>query len=227
MKWPDNKDFAFTIVDDTDNATVENIKPVYDLLHELGFKTTKTVWIYPSRDHFTGETLQDKHYLEFVKDLESKGFEIGMHNVGSGRFTREEIKDGIQEFKSSFPKAQIHINHSSNPDNIYWGAARFNFFAPLYKLMLKLTKSKRQYFGNDKTSELYWSDIAKQEFKYIRNLVFNSIDTLKVCPKTPYKDRSKPESNYWFSSSDGHTFNEFMELTKPANLKQLIKNGGG
>ena len=50
MKWPSNKKFAFTIVDDTDNATVENIKPVYDLLHKLSICSTKTIWVYPPRD---------------------------------------------------------------------------------------------------------------------------------------------------------------------------------
>ncbi len=54
INWPDKKNFAFTIVDDTDNGTVENTKPVYDFLYEQGIITTKTVWVYPSRDKFTG-----------------------------------------------------------------------------------------------------------------------------------------------------------------------------
>ncbi len=33
LKWPLNKDFAFTIIDDTDNSTVQNIKPIYDFLY--------------------------------------------------------------------------------------------------------------------------------------------------------------------------------------------------
>jgi hypothetical protein len=44
VKWPNGKAFAFTIVDDTENSTVENMKPVYDLPGSLGFLTTKTVW---------------------------------------------------------------------------------------------------------------------------------------------------------------------------------------
>jgi hypothetical protein len=44
MNWPNNKDFAFTIIDDTDNSTVSNVKPIYNLLADLGLKTTKTVW---------------------------------------------------------------------------------------------------------------------------------------------------------------------------------------
>src|SRR5271165_313130 len=34
--WPQGKRFAFTIVDDTDRSTVENVGPVYDFLLELG-----------------------------------------------------------------------------------------------------------------------------------------------------------------------------------------------
>ncbi len=52
MEWPSGKKFAFTIIDDTDHGTVSNLKPVYDLLNELGIKTTKTVWVYPPRDSF-------------------------------------------------------------------------------------------------------------------------------------------------------------------------------
>ena len=43
MTWPNGKRFAFTIIDDTDKSTVENIKPVYDYLYSHGLKTTKTV----------------------------------------------------------------------------------------------------------------------------------------------------------------------------------------
>ena len=100
IKWPDNKKFAFTIVDDTDNSTVDNIKQVYDYLYECDLKTTKTVWVYPSRNHFTGDSLQDEDYLKFVKELINNGFEIGLHNVGSGKFNREEIIEGLEIFNN-------------------------------------------------------------------------------------------------------------------------------
>lgn len=71
IKWPDDKNFAFTIVDDTDNSTIENVKPVYDCLYKNGVITTKTIWTYPSRDHFVGQSLQDNDYLLFIKELTS------------------------------------------------------------------------------------------------------------------------------------------------------------
>ncbi len=122
MNWPNNKSFAFTIIDDTDNATVENIRPVYDHLLKNGIKTTKTVWVYPSRNHFTGQCIQDLEYLAYLKHLENSGFEIQLHNVGSGNFSRDEILEGLEVFKTSFGRYPgLHINHSSNPDNLYWG----------------------------------------------------------------------------------------------------------
>ena len=43
-RFPNNKKFAFTILDDTDLSTVENVGPVYRLLAELDMRTTKSVW---------------------------------------------------------------------------------------------------------------------------------------------------------------------------------------
>ena len=84
--------FWFSIVDDTDDATLENIKPVYDFLYSKGILITKTVWVYPPRDKpSSGDSLQRPEYLEFIRDLHRKGFEIALHNVGSGDYTREEI----------------------------------------------------------------------------------------------------------------------------------------
>jgi hypothetical protein len=54
LKWPLNKDFAFTIIDDTDNSTVQNIKPIYDFLYSKEILTTKTVWVFEPKDNFSG-----------------------------------------------------------------------------------------------------------------------------------------------------------------------------
>ena len=48
-KFPNGARFAFTILDDTDDGTVQNTKPVYDALFELGIKASKTVWAYSGR----------------------------------------------------------------------------------------------------------------------------------------------------------------------------------
>ncbi|MCX6834767.1 MAG: hypothetical protein NTW07_06465 [candidate division Zixibacteria bacterium] len=65
MDWPDGKSFAFTVFDDTDNATLANVSEVYRLLADLGIRTTKSVW--PSRapevDPSSGSTCEDPEYV--------------------------------------------------------------------------------------------------------------------------------------------------------------------
>ena len=44
IRWPDGKDFAFTIFDDTDCATYATVRDVYAFLRDCGLRTTKSVW---------------------------------------------------------------------------------------------------------------------------------------------------------------------------------------
>jgi len=53
IKWPGGKDFAFTIFDDPDHDTVENVAAIYSFLDDLGLRTTKAVWpidVSPEKD---------------------------------------------------------------------------------------------------------------------------------------------------------------------------------
>ncbi|NMA72701.1 MAG: hypothetical protein GX963_00755 [Bacteroidales bacterium] len=83
------------------------------------------------------------------------------------------------------------------------------------------------YYGADPTSEQFWGDLAKKHFKYIRNHTFNGINTLKYDPKMPYRVPHKEKySNYWFSSSDGDTLEEFTDLITPKNIMKLENQNG-
>ncbi|MCH8902321.1 MAG: hypothetical protein IIA45_00155 [Bacteroidetes bacterium] len=223
--WPDNKSFAFTIVDDTDNSTVENIAPVYALLEECGIKITKTVWVYPPRDDFSGGSLQDENYRKFVTELKESGFEIALHGVGSGSFNTEEILAGVELYKEHIREYPvININHSQNPDSIYWGYKRFT--APLSWLM-GLIPGRRAFSGEDPVSPHFWGDWYKKNIRFTRNLVFNGINTLAADPKMPYPVRKKDQySNAWFSSSDAHTLKEFNRLVNPKNIQRLKRQNG-
>jgi hypothetical protein len=77
IEWPGGKQFAFTIIDDTDKSTLENVRPMYDLLFEQGLLATKTVWpLAPMRHHpSAGTTLEDRPYRNWVCGLSEKGFE--------------------------------------------------------------------------------------------------------------------------------------------------------
>ena len=144
LKLPKNKKFIFTIIDDTDDSFCPKINEVYDILYKNGLKTTKTVWVYPVRDidKSKGECLQNKDYKNFVLDIKNKGFEIGLHNVGSGEYHREEIIRGLDEYEKILgKKPSVHVNHSYNPDNIYCGPKRFSFpFNAFYRCFLSSEK---------------------------------------------------------------------------------------
>ena len=226
IKWPNNCDFAFTVVDDTDGATVNNVKPVYDYLYEKGIITTKTCWVYPPRDNvYTGECLEDEAYRNFLLDLKEKGFEIGFHNAGSGGFKREETKSAFEKFKDVFGDyPRLHINHSNNIENIYWGSNRFS---GIVKWLYKIKRSSVSSFGHDEKSEYFWGDICKKHIKYIRNRTFNGINTLKEDKRLVYKEKGKEKfSNYWFSSSDGMRLKPFLQLLTKPNVDKLEKEKG-
>ncbi len=226
IKWPDGRDFAFTIVDDTDGATVQNIKPVYDYLYEKGILATKTCWAYPSKDViYTGQCLQDEVYRNFLLELKQRGFELGFHNAASGGCEREETLSALEDFREFFgtyPK--MHINHSNNVENIYWGAYRFS--GPVRKLYLRL-RGKVCSYGHEKDSAYFWGDICKAHIKYIRNRTFNGINTLREDPRLVYRETGKDAcSNYWFSSSDGMRLKPFVKLLSRKNVDKLVRQKG-
>lgn len=226
IKWPENHKFAFTIVDDTDGATIDNIKPVYDYLYKKGIITTKTCWAFPPRDEiYRGQCLEDDDYKSFLIDLQKKGYEIGFHNAGSGGFKREETLEALEIFKNAFgdyPK--MHINHSNNVENIYWGCERFSpIISKIYRTLRKNVKS----LGTDEKSEYFWGDISKKHFKYIRNRTFKEINTLKADPRFVYPESKKQKySNFWFSSSDGMRLSSFLKLLSRKSVDKLISENG-
>lgn len=226
IKWPCEYDFAFTVVDDTDGATVKNVKPVYDYLYEKGIITTKTCWVYRSRDNiYTGECLEDENYKNFLLDLKEKGFEIGFHNAGSGGFKREETTAAFEKFKDIFGDyPSIHINHSNNTENIYWGNKRFS---GIVKWIYKIKRGAIKSLGDDEGSEYFWGDLCKKHIKYIRNRTFNGINTLKADKRLVYRETGKEKySNYWFSSSDGMRLKPFLKLLTKENIDRLEKEKG-
>lgn len=226
ITWPNSCDFAFTIVDDTDGAKVKNVKPVYDYLFEKGLLTTKTCWVYPVRDDvYAGECLEDENYRNFILDLSKKGFEIGFHNAGSGGFKREETISAFEKFKEVLGKyPSLHINHSNNIENIYWGAGRFS---GLIKWIYKLKRASVKSLGHDENSEYFWGDICKKNVKYIRNRTFNDINTLKEDSRLVYRETGKDKyANYWFSSSDGMRLEPFLKLLTKENIDRLEKEKG-
>jgi hypothetical protein len=226
--FPENKQFAFTIIDDTDDAFLSNITPIYNILYENGLKTTKTVWVYPPRDitESKGDCLQRNEYLDFIIDIYSKGFEIGLHNVGSGDYKRDEIIQGLEEFHLKlgfYPK--LHVNHSYNKDNIYSGSKRFSF--PLNYLVKKLYKEYDNFSGEDPLSEYFWGDYHKKYIQFARNYEIDNINTFKMLPYMPFKEKLYDQySNFWFGSTFAPNQWMFNYIVTNENIDKLEKEGG-
>ena len=91
--FPAGKRFSFSVLDDTDDSTLENVRPIYAMLREYGFRTTKTAWPLDcpegSRNFFAAQTLQDKEYLRFVHELVDEGFELAFHGATMESSPRE------------------------------------------------------------------------------------------------------------------------------------------
>jgi hypothetical protein len=227
--FPDGKRFAFTIIDDTDQSTLERIEPVYELLARYGLRTTKTVWVMDSTQVTSnpanrGSSLRDAGYRAFVLDLQRKGFEIALHGVRGGSSRREEILAGLEEFKrvvGHYPN--IHVNHSLNRDNIYWGPHRWSV-PPLrwaYSAM-----RPQDFSGHEPSSDYFWGDVVQRHIKYVRQFTYHEINLLNVNPSFPYRLPEKPLVNYWFPTSHGSTVTDFNELLQPENLDRLEREGG-
>jgi len=233
VPFPGGRRFAFSVFDDTDNGTVANLSPVYDLLWEFRVLTTKSVWVYPSRGPFGGQSLMDDDYLDFILKLRSQGFEIALHDVGDGAFSRQEIAEGLEIFRRKIGEyPRLYANHAGNPSHLYWRHERFVFpVSGLYRLATTgLRPGKRtsgRSLGSQPDSAHFWGDLAKDHITYMRNLLFNNIDTLACDPRMPYRvERKASYSNLWFSSSDGHTVEELTDLLAPENLDRLEDEGG-
>jgi hypothetical protein len=230
--FPNGAKFAFSIVDDTDGSTIENVKPVYDYLYQLGIITTKTVWALPTNEPTVranlGKTISDPEYYNFIKELKNKGFEIASHGARGGSTKRPENIHALDMFFEKIGHyPNIHINHLYNRENIYWG--RYNRVDNiLIKLLYKLSKKgDKQYFsGHLANSEYFWGDIVKENIMYSRNYTFHEVNTLKFNPSMPYHDPQRPYVNFWFSSSVGNNVEAFNELLTKNNIDRLEREGG-
>jgi hypothetical protein len=231
FEFPNGKRFAFTIVDDTDVATVANVKPVYDLLHELGFRTTKTVWPVGcpegSPNFSSSQTLEDADYRAFAVDLQRRGFEVTWHGATMESSRRPRTIEGLQRFHEifgTFPR--IHLNHAHNRENVYWGAGRLDSRI-LRSVVGRVTGRPAGYFtGHVEDSPFWWGDICAKHIMYGRNLTSNDINTARFNPSMPYRDPARPLIPWWFSASDGEGVEEFNELIHPLQQERLQREGG-
>jgi len=209
MQFPNGRRFAFTILDDTDDATFENIVPVYDRLREYGFRTTKTVWPLDcpegSQEYFAAETLQRPEYLSYVQQLVADGFELASHGATMEPSNRERTLRGLEFLDRHFDTAlQLYANHGENRENVYWGVERFR--TPLFRWLVR--------------------DVCRKRFRYVRNFTFASLNALSFNPEMPYAVPSTPYVQYWFSTSDAPTPEVFRRRITRSAIDRLEAEGG-
>ena len=231
LTFPDGKRFAFTIVDDTDVATVANVGPIYELLASLGMRTTKTVWPFrwPGEDSnfVSSETLEEPAYLAFVRKLAADGFEIASHGAtmeSSDRATTAAALARHEEVFGTIPR--LYVNHSFNQENMYWGTARID--DPILKRLYgRINGAPPGYYqGHVPGSEWWWGDLCVAHHEYVRNMTFNSLNVLRTNPSMPYADPTRPLVRSWFSSADADDCREFIEVVTPKAVDQLEAEGG-
>ena len=229
MPWPEGKSFAFTIFDDPDSQTLAAGREVYALLADLGFRTTKGIWpVRGSRtpsDH--GGTCAEPDYRAWVQQLQTRGFEIGLHNATLHTSTREETQRGLEKFAEYFGAVPITMaQHYYCDENIYWGDQRVSGIERLLYSILTRGRNRRRSHGHTPGHPEFWGDLCQKHVRYMRNFTFAETNTLRACPYMPYHDPARPYVNYWFASAEGAQAPAFLDRISAANLDKLEADAG-
>lgn len=231
MIFPGNRRFAFSILDDTDDATLANVRPIYDQLRDLGLSATKTVWPLDcpegSRLYFAGETLQSEPYLAFVHQLKQDGFELAFHGATMESSYRERTVEALEFFHTEFGEyPRLFCNHGHNRENLYWGADRFRTYAARRAFHLTQEAPRHSYEGSLEESPYFWGDLCRKHVKYVRSFTFRRLNLLEINPEMPYRLPDKPFVNYWFSTSDAPDVHQFNRSMSRARIDRVEAEGG-
>ena len=228
VSFPGGKTFAFSIVDDTDMATLERLRPLYQVLERYGLRTTKTVWVLPARsfehDPDRGDSLSEPAYRDFIVDLQRKGFEIALHGVRGGSSLRADTLAGLEDYRTMlghYPRMQV--NHSLNQENLYWGRHLYAVAPLRWAASLAIAQD---FSGHDPESPYFWGDFARNHIQYVRRFTYQDINLLTSNPSMPYRLDDKPYVNYWFPTANGDRVINFIELLKDENLDRLERERG-
>ena len=220
---------GFCITDDTDAASFEQVRAVYDFLISRHFLTTKTVWPFLPSDRcgipptpqstLRGVTLQDERYLAFCKMLHDKGYEICLHGASAGNNLRESTKSAFNFLMKEIGLSDTFICHSKNADNIYWNDGITSLFP--FNYLIKLI-SKYECSGEIPTSPYFWGDICRDNIKQIRLFRTRCINTFKKNPSMPYYCSDRPYVNGWFSA----TKRSISDCAQKEEQEKLVEQNG-
>jgi len=228
--YPGEKEFIFSIFDDTDVATLENIRPIYEYLTELGILTTKSVWPLKWDGEYSdckgSHTLKDKAYADYVKELANRGFEIAFHGASMESSERERTRESLELFKETvgyYPKT--YACHANNLDNLYWGANRFTF--PLFRKIYAIFERKHlRSQGEKETSPYFWGDLCAKYIRFVRSFTFPVINLARVGATLPYRVRQFKYCRYFFFTCEANNVEEFNALLSPRKQGALERERG-
>jgi hypothetical protein len=225
--WPYRAGFCIT--DDTDAATLASVRAVYDALHSLGLKPTKTVWPFEPEEPcgipatppstLRGVTLADPAYRAYCAELAARGVEIALHGASAGNNRRDRTVAAFRMLESEFGNEGTFICHSKNADNVYWEEK----VAPNAVLRRLLTLySRHRCFGEIDGSPYFWGDVCREKVRWIRLFRTRQTDTLAADPTMPYYEPGKPYVRGWFTA----TKRSFHDCTTHEALDRLAAGHG-
>jgi hypothetical protein len=228
VRWPDGKDFAFTVFDDPDAQSYDDGRIVYSFLADLGFRTTRGVWPGAAvrTPNSPGETCEHVGYRRHSEELQSLGFEIGYHNTTKHSSTRDEILRGLDAFRDYFGADPKTMANHYNAEAIYWGRKRVTVTRRAVYSAATLGRTNGHFFGDVEGHPSFWGDACRSRVEYCRNFVFSGINTLAVCPWMPYHDPLRPYVKAWYASSEGSNVDRFTRTIAEANQDRLESEGG-
>ena len=230
VAFPGGKQFALSLFDDTDVATLEYIRPIYELLERLGFRTTKSVWplqYHGDSDYQGSDTLADPEYASYVCALQERGFEIAIHGARMETSDRADIVAAFEKYKQILGRhPQAYAAHSCNRDNLYWGADRFRF--RLWRWLHAALDGGREHAGEGHRADspFYWGDLDEQHLRYVRSFTYDDLNLWNITTAVPYRTTSTPCVRAFFPSSFADNVEEFIELLSPARQMQLEHERG-
>jgi hypothetical protein len=226
VSWPNGCRFAFSIFDDPDSQSLIEAKTVYSQLEDLGFRTTKAVWVIePPERNSKGDTCESPAFLDWAVRLQEKGFEIGYHNGAPGNLSRADVIRSLDLFRQHFGHDPVTMANHYNRDAMYWGAARLGGAAKLAYNAVTLGR-KNRFCGHVDGHPSFWGDICRERIRYCRNFVFREVNTLRACPRMPYADPERPYVRGWFASSEGANCQSFLRQIAEPEQDKLEEEGG-
>jgi hypothetical protein len=230
VAWPENCRFAFTVFDDTDEGTLDNVPHVYACLRDLGFRTTKSVWPLGGQrpaELVGGETCAHPGYAAWVQQLQAQRFEIAMHNATFHSSTREDTRRALARFVELFGHYPRSLaNHTTCREGIYWGPNRISGVHRLAYNVLTQFRQSGRFRGHDPEDQHFWGDLCRDHIEYVRNFTFAEVDTLAACPFMPYFDPNRPWVKAWFAGSEGADCRSYIHTIDEAAQDRLEESGG-